>query len=77
MVKLERFGKESFAETENKIAEIKKRQEFEVENTDCFIHIRYSTNDFEHKKTNPKMRQKLGEAGSLIKTIRNVGYIIE
>lgn len=48
--------------TENRVQELKKRSEFDVENIDCFINIHYTTNDFENSKMDPKMRRALGEA---------------
>ena len=48
--------------TSERIKELKKRSEFDVENIDCFISIRYTTNDFENSKMDPKIRKELGEA---------------
>ncbi len=48
--------------TEKRIQELQKRATFDVENIDCFINIRYTTNDFENSKMNADIRKKLGEA---------------
>lgn len=48
--------------TESRIEEMEKHSMFDVENIDCFISIRYTTNDFENSKMDPKMRKLLGEA---------------
>lgn len=55
---------------EARIAEVKKHNEFDVENYDCFINIRYSTNDFENNNVDPVIRKKLGHATSASDTIR-------
>ena len=47
---------------DNRIKEIKKHNEFDVENYDCFINIRYSTNDFENNEIDKEIRKKIGEA---------------
>lgn len=45
-----------------RIEELKKHSEFDVDNYDCFINIRYSTNDFENNNIKAITRKKLGEA---------------
>ncbi|MBP3461523.1 MAG: aminopeptidase [Bacilli bacterium] len=47
---------------DNRIKEIKKHNEFDVENYDCFINIRYSTNDFENNEIDKEIRKKIGAA---------------
>lgn len=48
--------------TSERIACLKKRSEFDVENIDCFIYIHYTTNDFENSKMDDQIRRELGEA---------------
>lgn len=47
---------------DNRVLELKKHKQEDVDNFDCFIHIRYSTNDFENGKTPADIRKKIGEA---------------
>ncbi len=56
--------------TSERIEELKKRSEFDVENIDCFINIRYTTNDFENSKMSPDTRKELGEANAETDRIR-------
>lgn len=56
--------------TNEKIKEIKKRNDFDVDNYDCFINIRYSTNDFENNNIKKEIRKKIGEATSKSDAIR-------
>ena len=46
---------------ENRIQEIKKHSEDDNENYDSFIHIRYSTNDFENKNVNPEIKKLIAK----------------
>lgn len=48
--------------TEERIELLKTIQEQEVELYDCFINIRYATNDYEDKNINPEMNRKLKKA---------------
>ncbi len=48
--------------TENRIREIKKQKQFDVDNFDCFINIRYLTNDYVSKNVPSDIRRKIGEA---------------
>ncbi len=48
--------------TDERIKEIAKRNEFEVDNFDCFISIRYSTNEYEDKNVASEIRKKIGDA---------------
>lgn len=47
---------------DERIKEIAKRNEFEVDNFDCFISIRYSTNEYEDKNVASEIRKKIGDA---------------
>lgn len=47
---------------DNRIEEIKKRNQFDVDNFDCFINIRYSTNEYDDKNVSSEIRRKIGEA---------------
>lgn len=49
---------------ENRVKEIKTHQQFLVDNFDCFINIRYTTNDYEQKLVSEKQLKLLGEATS-------------
>lgn len=55
---------------ENKIKEIQKHAEEEVENYDCFIHIRYTENEYEEKNVPKIIRNKIGEATLKSREIR-------
>lgn len=46
---------------ENRIKELKKHNEDDNENYDSFIHIRYSTNDFENMNIDPKIRKQISK----------------
>lgn len=56
--------------TDYRIEEIKKQDKFEVDNYDCFINIKYSTNDYESSKINSEIRKKIGVATKDIDSIR-------
>ena len=55
---------------DSKIEQLKIHKQFEVDNYDCFINIRYSTNDFENNNVDPEIRKKVGKATSKIDRIR-------
>lgn len=48
--------------TEKRIEEIKIQKQFDVEHYDCFINIRYLTNDYLSKNVPSMIRKKIGEA---------------
>lgn len=48
--------------TSERIQELKKRGQFDVDHIDCFINIHYTTNDFENSKMDSNIRKELGEA---------------
>lgn len=45
----------------NRVGEIAKRATFDVDNYDCFINIRYNTNDYEDKNVTSEIRSQIGE----------------
>ena len=45
-----------------RIESLKKHSEDDIENYDCFINIRYSTNDFENMKTSSEINKALSKA---------------
>lgn len=47
---------------EQRVKEIKKYQEYEVDNFDCFIDIRYVSNDYEQKLVSAKTLKMIGDA---------------
>lgn len=55
---------------DNKIEQLKIHKQFEVDNFDCFISIRYSTNDFENNNVDPDIRKKVGKSTMKIDDIR-------
>ncbi len=46
---------------EKRIQKLKQLGQNDIDNYDAFISIRYTTNDYENSKTDPKMNKKLGE----------------
>lgn len=46
----------------NKLEAIKKQAEFDVEQYDCFIQIRYVTNDYENRDVSDEVKRKVKEA---------------
>lgn len=48
--------------TEARIKELKAHNEFDVEHYDCFISIRYLTNDYASKNIKAEIRRAIGEA---------------
>lgn len=48
--------------SDKRIEEIKSQKQFEVEHYDCFINIRYITNDYVSKNVSSEIRKKIGEA---------------
>ena len=48
--------------TDERVELLRKIQDNEVELFDCFISIRFSTNDYENKNANPAMSKKLSKA---------------
>lgn len=48
--------------TKTRIEEIKKHSQFDVDNFDCFISIRYLTNDYVSKNVKAITRKQIGEA---------------
>ncbi len=55
---------------DSKIEQLKISKQFEIDNYDCFINIRYSTNDFENNNVDPEVRQKVGKATIKIDQVR-------
>src|SRR5574344_560399 len=47
---------------DERIELLKKHSEFEIENFDCFIIIRYGINDYESKNVPPEVLRKVGAA---------------
>ncbi len=55
---------------ENKVDLIKNQKQFEVDNYDAFIMIRYSTNDYNGHKANTSVLSKIGESTKEIDKVR-------
>ncbi len=55
---------------QNRIEEMKKHKQFDVDHYDCFINIRYLTNDYVSKNVPSTIRKKIGEATEEIDDIR-------
>lgn len=54
----------------SRINEIKKHKQFDIDNFDCFISIRYSINDFESSNVKASIRREIGEAIKEIDHVR-------
>lgn len=48
--------------TDQRIPYIQKEKEYEVDNFDCFIHIRHTDNEYNSKYVDSKIRSKIGAA---------------
>ncbi len=48
--------------SEDKIPAVKKKKRYDVDTYDCFIHIRYTKNEYEGKDVPSDIRKKIGEA---------------
>jgi len=55
---------------DNRIKEIAKHSEEDVQNYDCFITIRYNCNDFENVKIDTEINKKIGEATAKSNEVR-------
>ncbi len=55
---------------QSKIKLLKEIGKFEVDNYDCFINIRYTTNEYEHNKVDKEITKKIGSALEQIDNIR-------
>lgn len=55
---------------DNRINELKKHGEQEVDTYDCFINIRYNENEYEEKNVSKQIRSKIGEATLKAREIR-------
>ena len=55
---------------DKRIEQLKKHSKFEVDNFDCFISIKYSTNDYENRKVDKEINQKIGLALMKIDEVR-------
>jgi aminopeptidase len=56
--------------TDNRIPFIQARKQYDVDHYDCFIHIRYTQNEFNDKNVPSEIRQKIGKATEKIDDIR-------
>lgn len=55
---------------ENRINEIIRQKEYEVDHFDCFISIRYNYNDYEGKDADSNILKQIGELSEKIDSIR-------
>ncbi|MBS7021295.1 MAG: aminopeptidase [Firmicutes bacterium] len=56
--------------TSSRIPLMKAQDQFDIDNFDCFIHIRYLDNEYNSKNITKEFRKELGEATKDIRNIR-------
>lgn len=56
--------------TDERIALIVSKKQYDIDHFDCFIHIRYTKNEYTSKHVDPSIRRKIGKATEKIDDVR-------